>query len=112
MIWLTKSFVMSGSSAVRIRPSPIPSQLPVTVTGGYNTGTGQVAARACGGGKCAEDHVLDALGGNKADVKIATASRPRPIPPPHRQLPVCEQCEANYGRDAIPPGTQLKSDQR
>lgn len=40
------------------------SKKPATITAGYNIDTGEVAARACGGGKCAEDHVVDALGGN------------------------------------------------
>jgi len=77
-----------------------------TVTGGYNTKTGEVAARANGGGRCAEDHVVDALGGDKSAVRFTSAIRPRT----GQQVPVCERCEANYGRDPFPAGTQFKSD--
>jgi RHS repeat-associated protein len=81
---------------------------PATVTAGYNTETGEIAARACGGGRCAEDHVVDALGGDKSKVRFTEAVRPRN----GRQVPVCTRCEASYGRDAFPPGTQFEADQR
>ncbi len=77
-----------------------------TVTGGYNTETGEVTAQACGGGKCAEDHVVDALGGDKTKVKFTEALRPRT----GQEVPVCQTCEQNYGRDAFPDGTKFKSD--
>ena len=81
---------------------------PATVTAGYNTKTGEVAARACGGGKCAEDHVVDALGGNKANVRFTEAVRPRT----GEQVPVCTRCEGNFGREPFPSGTtRFKSDQ-
>ena len=80
---------------------------PATVTGGFNVRTGEVAARACGGGKCAEDHVVQALGGNKAEVKFTEAVRPRT----GAEVPVCQRCESTYGRDAFPKGTKFKSDE-
>ena len=79
---------------------------PATVTGGYNVKTGEVAARACGGGKCAEDHVVNALGGAKGDVRFTKATRPRT----GKEVPVCQRCEGSYGRSAFPPGTKFKSD--
>ena len=86
--------------------APLKGQAPATVTGGYNVRTGEVAARACGGGKCAEDHVVGALGGKKADVRFTTAKRPRT----GEEVPVCPRCELSYGRDSFPPGTKFKSD--
>jgi RHS repeat-associated protein len=83
------------------------SQRPATVTGGYNPRTGEVTARACGGGKCAEDHVRDALG---RGTRYTEAVRPRPHGPPYREVDVCTRCESRYGRDAFPPGTTFKSD--
>lgn len=80
---------------------------PATVTGGYNVKTGEVAARPCGGGKCAEDHVVDALGGNKEDVRFTEAMRPMT----GDQVPVCPRCESTYGREPFPPGTRFKSDE-
>jgi len=82
-----------------------PGRPPATVTAGYNTRTGQVAARACGDGKCAEDHVAAALGGNKREIKFTEAVRPRT----GAEVPICERCEATYGRGAFPPGTQFYS---
>ncbi|MGB4066210.1 MAG: RHS repeat-associated core domain-containing protein [Azonexus sp.] len=87
--------------------APLKGKAPATVTGGYNVKTGEVAARACGGGKCAEDHVVDALGGNKADVRFTEAMRPRT----GEQVPVCQRCEASYGRSPFPSGTRFKSDE-
>jgi hypothetical protein len=87
--------------------APLRGRAPATVTGGYNTRTGEVAARACGGGRCAEDHVVDALGGNKAEIRFTEAIRPRT----GAEVPVCPVCEANYGRGAFPPGTTFKNDQ-
>jgi hypothetical protein len=53
-----------------------------------------------------QDHVLEALGGVKEDVRFTEAMRPRT----GEEVPVCQRCEASYGRDAFPPGTQFKSD--
>jgi RHS repeat-associated protein len=79
---------------------------PATATGGYNTQTGEIVAKVCGGGKCAEDHVVQALGGDKTKVRFTQAIRPRT----GEQVPVCARCEENYGRDAFPPGTEFQSD--
>lgn len=82
-------------------------QLPATVTGGYDVKTGKVAAEACGGRECAENVVEKALGGDKGDARFTTALRPRT----GNEVPICERCEANYGRDAFPPDAKFKSDQ-
>ena len=87
--------------------APLKGKAPATVTGGYNTKTGEVAARACGGGKCAEDHVVEALGGNKGDVRFTEAVRPRT----GEQVPICQNCESAYGRSAFSQGTRFRSDQ-
>jgi len=78
-----------------------------TVTAGYNTETGAVAAAGCGGGVCAEDNVVTALGGDASKVRFTTAVRPRT----GAEVPVCTSCEAKYGRDVFPPGTKFQSDQ-
>ncbi len=87
--------------------APLKGRAPATVTGGYNVETGEVAARACGGGKCAEDHVVDALGGAKANVRFTPAIRPRT----GAEVPVCPRCETSYGRASFPPGTRFKTDE-
>jgi RHS repeat-associated protein len=86
--------------------APLKGKAPAAVTGGYNVRTGEVAARACGGGKRAEDHVVGALGGKKADVRFTTAKRPRT----GEEVPVCPRCESSYGRDSFPPETKFKTD--
>jgi len=88
--------------------APLRGRAPATVTGGYNLNTGEFLARACGGGKCAEDHVAEALGGNKADIRFTSAIRPRT----GEEVPVCPRCEATYGRDAFAPGTKFKTDEQ
>lgn len=80
---------------------------PATVTGGYNVNTGEVAARACGGGKCAENHVVDALGGAKGNVRFTEAVRPRT----GAEVPVCPRCEATFGREPFPRNTRFKTDE-
>jgi len=85
--------------------APLGRKAPATVTAGYNRVTGQVAARACGGGKCAEDHVVEALGGKSADISFTEAIRPRTF----EEVPICLVCEGKYGRDAFPPDTIFKS---
>ncbi len=86
-----------------------------TVVGGYNEKTGEVAVglKTSGGDcdHCAETLVYDELvyklGGNPKDVKFTKAVRPRT----GEVIPVCDKCEANYGRDAFPEeGTKFKSD--
>ena len=82
---------------------------PATVVGAYSETTGQVTAQASrGGGRgCAEGACADALG-NPSDIQFTTAKRPRT----GDDVPVCENCEATYGRDAFPdPETPFKSDQ-
>jgi RHS repeat-associated protein len=112
---VTTSLVVGGGlTAARIARDALVSELaplgrkaPATVTAGYNVVTGEVAARACGGGKCAEPHVVDALGGAKENVKFTPAARPRT----GNEVPICPKCEAEYGRDAFPEGTKFKSDE-
>jgi RHS repeat-associated protein len=87
--------------------APLKGKAPATVTGGYNTKTGEVAARACGGGKCAEDHVFDALGRAKGDVRFTEAIRPRT----GAEVPVCARCEASFGREPFPRNTRFKTDE-
>lgn len=87
--------------------APLKGRAPATVTAGYNVRTGEVAARACGGGACAETNVVKALGGNKADVRFTEAVRPR-----HGgEVPVCPSCELEYGRGAFPRGTTFERDE-
>jgi RHS repeat-associated protein len=81
---------------------------PATVTGGYNTETGEIATGCSGGGKCAEDAVVEALGGDAGKVGFTEAVRPRPGGPPYREVPVCERCQEKYGPEQFPPGTQFK----
>jgi hypothetical protein len=57
-----------------------------------------------------EEHVVDALGGNASEVRFTEAMRPRNQPPPFREVPVCRNCEARYGRDPFPPGTKFQAD--
>ncbi|MFI4954840.1 MAG: RHS repeat-associated core domain-containing protein [Gammaproteobacteria bacterium] len=108
----TASIASKGEAAVAARNAlsdslaPLKGKAPATVTAGYNEKTGEVVAKACGGGKCAEDHVFEALGGNKDDVKFTSAMRPRT----GEEVPVCGRCEATYGRAPFPEGTQFKSD--
>jgi hypothetical protein len=75
---------------------------PATVTAGYKA-KGEVVAKACGGGKCAEDHVANALG--KVE-KFTPATRPRT----GNEVPICLRCEATYGRSSFPSGTRFRSD--
>lgn len=74
-----------------------------TVSAGFNTRTGEVAARGCSRGKCAEDYVVEALGGKKEEVRFTEAVRPR-----HgREVPVCARCQEKYSREQFPPGTRF-----
>ena len=86
-----------------------PPERPATVTAGYNTKTGKVAT-GCSGGGCAEGKVVEALGGDKSQVRFTEAVRPRPGGPPFTQVPVCEICESLYGRKPFPSGTLFKTD--
>lgn len=80
-----------------------------TVTGGYNTRTGQVTAKGTqGDGNCAEHNVAATLGNNKAEIKFTEATRPRT----GEEVPVCTKCETRFGREKFPEGTQFKTDER
>jgi hypothetical protein len=87
-----------------------PPARPAVVTAGVNTETGQVATGCSGGGMCGEQRVVEALGGDPSKVQFTEAVRPRPGGAPFNEVPVCTNCEARYGRDAFPPGTQFQSD--
>ena len=79
---------------------------PATVTGGYNSATREVAAAACGGGKCAENLVSEAFGGG-SNVKFTEAVRPRNS----KEVKICERCESTFGRDAFSSsGAKFHSD--
>ena len=75
-----------------------------TVTGAFNSETGQVTAAACGGGQCAEDVANGQLQGGATN--FTKAIRPRT----GNEVPICERCESTYGRDKFPPDAQFKSD--
>ena len=102
---LTEARVARNALAAEL--APLKGRAPATVTGGYNVQTGEVAARACGGGKCAENHVVDALGGVKGDVRFTEAIRPRT----GAEVPVCFRCEATFGREPFPRNTRFKTDE-
>ena len=73
-----------------------------TVTGGYNVDTGQVAA-GCSSGDgtmCAEDDVVQQLGGDPSKVRFTEATRPRT----GGEVPVCIRCQAKYSPDQFPEG--------
>lgn len=97
----------AARDALAAELAPLKGKAPATVTGGYNVNTGEVAARACGGGKCAENHVVDALGGVNGDVRFTEAMRPRT----GAQVPVCPRCEATFGRGPFPSNTRFRSDE-
>jgi RHS repeat-associated protein len=81
---------------------------PATVVGAYSESTGQVTAGASRGRGlgCAEG-VCDANLGHPGDSKFTTAIRPRT----GETVPVCPNCEANYGRGAFPSDAAFKSNQ-
>ncbi|MBL8297960.1 MAG: hypothetical protein JNN30_06365 [Rhodanobacteraceae bacterium] len=97
----------AARDALSAELAPLKGKAPATVTAGYNVKTGEVAARACGDGKCAENHVVDALGGVKGDVRFTEAVRPRT----GVEVPVCPRCEATFGRDSFPQNTRFKTDE-
>lgn len=71
-----------------------------TVTGGVNVETGQVTAGYAQGGKCAEDVVVEKLGGDPSKVKFSEALRPRT----KQQVPVCQRCQGKYTKDQFAEG--------
>ena len=103
---LTGVVDMAGATAARDAMASTVGKRVATVSAGVNTETGEVAAAACGGGRCAEAHVVDALGGNKDVVKFTKAIRPRT----GNEVPVCTRCEATYGRGSFPEGTKFQTD--
>ncbi|MEQ4719503.1 RHS repeat-associated core domain-containing protein [Nonomuraea sp. B19D2] len=72
-----------------------------TVTGGINKRTGQTAYGCASKGKCAEDDVVEKLGGNSRDVLFSEATRPRK----GEQQPICLRCQSKYNRSQFPRGT-------
>ncbi|MGE8398337.1 MAG: RHS repeat domain-containing protein [Burkholderiales bacterium] len=97
----------AARDALAAELAPLRGRAPATVTGGYNVKTGEVAARSCGGGLCAENHVVDALGGVKSDIRFTEAVRPRT----GAEVPVCNRCEVTFGREPFPSNTRFKSDE-
>lgn len=89
-----------------------PPARPAAVTAGYHTETGEIAVGCSkGGGNCAENQVVKALGGDASKVKMTEAVVPRKHEAPYKQKPICEKCEQTYGREAFPKDTtEFKSD--
>ena len=86
------------------------NHIPAVVVGAYSPSTGRVTAGASlGSGRgCAEGVCAGNLG-HPADVKFTRAVRPRT----GKYFPVCEKCEATYGRGAFPdPETVFKTDKK
>jgi hypothetical protein len=75
-----------------------------TVTGGVNTETGQATSGYNTGGKCAEDMVVEKLGGDPSKIKFSEAVRPRT----GQQVPVCERCQLKYKPDQFPEGARFE----
>lgn len=72
-----------------------------TVTGGYDSTTGRVAAGCSGPGSRAEDDVLRQLvelGSDPANVRFTEAIRPRT----GLEVPVCVSCQASYFPEQFP----------
>jgi hypothetical protein len=80
-----------------------------TVVGGVNTQTGKIAVGVKRSGenhgKCAEDIVVEHLGGNPGDVVMSEAVRPRT----GETIPVCTRCQTKYSPGQFPPGTPFGS---
>lgn len=55
---------------------------------------------------CAENHVVEALGGIKENVRFTTAVRPRT----GAEVPICPNCETTFGREAFPADARFKTD--
>jgi hypothetical protein len=71
-----------------------------TITGGVNVTTGEVTAAYNTTGKCAEDVVVEQLGGDASKVRFSEAVRPRT----GQQVPVCERCQQQYDLQQFPEG--------
>jgi hypothetical protein len=71
-----------------------------TVTGGVNVETGQVAGGYNTAGKCAEDMVVERLGGDASKIRFSEAVRPRT----GQQQPVCVGCQGKFVKEQFPEG--------
>lgn len=78
-------------------------------SGGYTTETGEVAAGCSGKDKCAEDDVVEKLGGDKEKVQFVEAARSRK--PDNKEQPICVRCQGKYRPDQFPPGVQYEPDE-
>ncbi|WP_146259604.1 hypothetical protein [Paenibacillus dendritiformis] len=79
-----------------------------TVVGGVNIRTGKVAvginkASVNHGTICAEEIVVSKLGGNKAEIIMTSAVRPRK----KQIIPVFIRCQTKYSKDMFAPGTKF-----
>ncbi len=105
---LTEARAARDELAGRLGKLPT-SQRPAAATGGYNKVTGEVAAGcSTGRGQCAEDVVVELLGGDRSKIGLTEAVRPRPIDPPFTEVPICERCQAKYPATMFPSGTKMK----
>ncbi len=89
----------SGVEAYRTMPKAQREQV-ATVTGGVNVQTGEVVSGYNTAGRCAEDMVVERLGGDASKVRFSEAVRPRT----GEQVPVCERCQGKYTSDQFPEG--------
>ena len=71
------------------------------VTGGVNIETGQVAGGYNTGGRCAEDMVVERLGGDASKIRFSEAIRPRYG---QQQQKVCLGCQGKYPKEQFPEG--------
>ncbi|TMQ13419.1 MAG: hypothetical protein E6J91_18350 [Deltaproteobacteria bacterium] len=79
---------------------------PGAVVGAYSPSTGRYTVGISGRRGCAEDDAWIRLG-RPSDIQFTSATRPRNLD----DMPVCQRCEARYGRDAFPdPATRFASD--
>ena len=82
----------------------------VTVVGGTNLETGEVAvgikSRKIHAGQpiCAEDLVVEQLGGNSDNIIMTNAIRPRN----GRNIPVCKRCQTKYSVEQFIKGTEFE----
>lgn len=81
-----------------------------TVVGAFNKKTGEIAAGAsgCGKGKCGEDQATNILGGNTGDLAFTKTGWAKNTA---QEIPICEECEGNYGRESFPADARFKSDE-
>lgn len=81
-----------------------------TVVAGVNVETGEIrvagkSTSTYGGTCCAEDIVVDMLGGDKSKVKMTKAIRPKH----KKEIPVCKTCQTKYTKDNFQEGTKFDS---